>query len=297
MPPLAGELRSLAEKMCREEWKGYLIYSFLAGLEKDPEKRKVLSALAAQERRHYEFWRKLLGDCKTSGVNLLAYRIGYYLLGGAFVLRMLERGERETTRIYQELAEKLPEHREDILRIAREEAEHEEKLRAIYRDVRVEYLGYVALGLADAIVEVTGVNAGFLGATESPVLAGLAGLMVGFSASISMASAAYLQAKHEGGSVKPGMSALVTGLSYMLSVLLLVAPFFTLPSIHAAFAASLVVAALLAASLSYYTSVIHDRSTLAEIAENLGILFATAFASYLFGRLVSTLIPVQLPVG
>jgi len=57
-------------------------------------------------------------------------------------------------------------------------------------DVRmVRYLSFIILGFADAIVEITGVRAGFLGVT-SPTL--IAGLVVGFAAARSMGSAPYL---------------------------------------------------------------------------------------------------------
>jgi VIT1/CCC1 family predicted Fe2+/Mn2+ transporter len=56
-------------------------------------------------------------------------------------------------------------------------------------------MSFIVLGLADAIIEITCVHVGFLGVTSSTLIAGVAGLVVGFAASISMASAAYLQAK------------------------------------------------------------------------------------------------------
>jgi len=76
---------------------------------------------------------------------------------------------------------------------------HEHALIAQLKEKRIDYIGFIVLGLADAIVEITGVHAGFLGVTGSTLIAGVAGVIVGFSAAISMGSASYLQAKQNVG--------------------------------------------------------------------------------------------------
>ena len=68
------------------------------------------------------------------------------------------------------------------------------------------------LGLADALVEVTAIYTGSLGVYHSTMLTGLAGIIAGAAASISMASAAYLQAK-QGFKGSPFVAAGYTGSS------------------------------------------------------------------------------------
>ncbi len=281
-------VEGVAEELCRRELLDYLVYSALVGVERDPGRRRLLEAFAAMERRHYEFWRRLLGrECSVPRSLVSLYVAAYRLLGPAFVLKLLERGEGEAARLYERVLEGLEgEARREAERILREEAEIESRLLAEVRDARLHYLGYVALGLADAIVELTGVNAGFLGATSSTLMAGLASLVVGFSAAISMASAAYLQAKHGGDGVSPGLGALVTGASYLLTVLLLAAPFFLTSNMLLAFAASLATGLGLTAALTYYTAVVQEKSFTREYAESAGLLLLTAAAGYAFGELL-----------
>jgi len=59
----------------------------------------------------------------------------------------------------------------------------------------LKYISFVILGLADAIVEISGIHAGSLGIYHSTEITGLAGIVAGAAASIAMASAAYAQAK------------------------------------------------------------------------------------------------------
>ena len=59
----------------------------------------------------------------------------------------------------------------------------------VIQEAMIKYIGFIAMGLADAIVEITGVHAGFLGVTNSTLFAGISGIVVGFSTAISMGSA------------------------------------------------------------------------------------------------------------
>ncbi len=285
----------LLEEFCRDELYDHMVYKALASIEPDPKRRRLLEALAQQELRHYLFWRSLLGrDCRAPKPRVSLIAVAYRLLGPAFVLRLLERGEEGAIERYRRVLDKLddPELRKRLEAIIRDEEEHEKLLLREFEDARVKYLGYIALGLADAIIEITGVHAGFLGVTESTLMAGIAGLVVGFSAAISMASAAYLQAKH-GGEESPLVSAAITGLSYIFSVVLLALPYFTIHDMLASFAASLAIGIVLTGSLTYYSAVVQEKPFAREFAENTGLLLTTAIASYAFGQALGALFGVQ----
>lgn len=290
---LDEEARRLAERFCREEITVHHIYRWLA--ERDLERRQQLLRLAEQERRHYMFWSSILGHgCKPSRASLGWITLVYRILGPSFMIRLLERGEKSTIEHYRRFANRLRgEAREILEQIIREEEEHEKTLLSGIEDLRVKYMGYIALGLADAIVEITGVHAGFLGATASTLMAGIAGLVVGFSAALSMAGAAYLQAKH-GGEERPSASALVTGLSYIFSVVLLALPYFLTASMALAFAASLAMAMLLSGGFTYYSAVVEDKPFLREFVESAGLLLATALGSYAFGDALGRLAGVHV---
>jgi hypothetical protein len=95
------------------------------------------------------------------------------------------------------------------------------------------------LGVADAIVELTGVQAGFLGVTDSPLVAGIAGLIVGVAAAISMGAASYLQARAGDVGKNPAYRGVVTGLLYMLTVIALASPYFIIKDIFTAFTSAI----------------------------------------------------------
>ncbi|WP_228546725.1 VIT1/CCC1 transporter family protein [Hyperthermus butylicus] len=294
MVGLPGELLRSAEEFCRDELYSSMIYRALAEIEKDPHRRKLLEKIAEQEYEHYLFWRKLLGrDCSVGRPRVGLMAAGYRLLGPAFTLRLLERGERETIRKYREMLLHLPgAERAKLEEIIRDEKEHERRLLEELEDARIKYLGYVALGLADAIVEITGVHTGFLGATSNTIVAGVAGLVVGFSAAMSMAGAAYIQAKHSK-EENPPVSAIVTGISYILSVVLLALPYFLTKSMLLSFTASILVGITLTGAFTYYSTVIQEKPFTRELAESTALLLGTAAASYAFGELLGTILGIK----
>lgn len=277
----------LAEKFCIDEYQDYIIYSYLRDREGDPKLREILDKLARDERSHYEFWKRVSGrDCaeSVSKFKLKAIHIMRRMMGLTFTLKWLERHEEEVIESYKEFLNRLEgEERRELERIIREEEEHENELLGSIDERLVKYMGFIALGLADAIVEVTGVHAGVLGVTSSTIYAGVTGLIVGFSAAISMASAAYIQAKHEVGR-NPLFSAAITGLSYLVAVVMLALPYFLLHTMIGAFAASVVAGVILVAFFTYYSAIVSDREFLREFVETTGLMLATAFGSYLFGE-------------
>lgn len=297
---LPEEIARQAAEFCRDEYFDSLVYKALAEREVDPKRRRVLETLARQEWEHYEFWKEIAGDCgevKVSRARISLLAASYKLLGPAFTLKLLERGEEETIKRYREILDRLPEHlRPRLEAIIAEEEEHEDKLMEEIEDARAKYLGYMALGLADAVVEITGVHAGFLGATAKTLVAGVAGLVVGFSAALSMAGAAYLQAKH-GGEESPTTSALVTGLSYIFSVIVLALPYFLTENMALAFAVSVAAAVALTSTFTYYSVVIQGKPLARELAESVGLLLGTALGSFLFGEFLGRVTGIQGLLG
>ncbi|WP_236943422.1 VIT1/CCC1 transporter family protein [Ignicoccus islandicus] len=104
-----------------------------------------------------------------------------------------------------------------------------------------------------------------------------------------MTGAAYVQAKHDP-EVKAPLSAGVTGLSYLLSVILLALPYFLIHNIWAAFAASLLIALIILGGFIYYSSVINEKDFKREYLETVTLLMITAFGSYVFGTVMEGLL-------
>src|SRR5438128_11423035 len=105
------------------------------------------------------------------------------------------------------------------------EESQEDLLIGEIKENRVKYMSFIVLGLADAVVEISGIHAGSLRIFDRTELAGVAGIVAGMSASIAMASAAYAQAK-QGFEGSAKWSAIYTGVSYMLTAILLALPYF-----------------------------------------------------------------------
>lgn len=203
--------------------------------------------------------------------------------------------ERRVVEQYRQwLPHLAPEAQEQLTAIIKDEVEHENYFVSQVDEAIVRYIGFVALGLSDAIIEITGVYAGFLGVMKSTLLAGIAGLIVGFAASISMGVAAYLKSKSENRK-SPLTSAFVTSASYLLAVILLATPYFLTASMLVAFWISVILAILMSAGFTFYVSVVNETNFKREVMENTLLLLGTAFATYLFGNLLGSIFGISSP--
>ena len=261
------------------------VYHKLALIEKNPANRELLEKLSAQEKEHYEFWVSLVPDAKIKPRPLALYSTPLMrrLLGVTFTTKFLETHEKSAIATYEAMLSEMPEaHKARLKKIIEDERSHEISLIGEIKEKRIKYIGFIALGLADAIVEITGVHAGFLGVTGSTLIAGVSGLIVGFAAAISMASAAYIQAKQDT-ERSALVSALVTGISYLFSVVLLALPYFLIRTMITAFLASTSVGLLLLAGFTFYGAVVYDRVFLREFLEAASLMIGTAIATFFVG--------------
>jgi vacuolar iron transporter family protein len=277
---------NVARKFCAEEHKSKTIYNELAKWEKDAGRRKILQRLAAQEEGHYRFWKKYAGEYEpgVSGFYVKFIVLLRTVFGLTFTLKLLERHENNATNDYRALAASIPRaDRKAFMRMIKDEIEHEKYFLSQINESVLKYMSFIVLGLSDAIVEITGVHTGFLGVTSSTLIAGIAGLVVGFAAAISMASAAYLQAKQD--TAKPPVkSAIATGIAYFAAVVLLATPYFFIRTMIEAFAASLIAALVLMAAFIFYSSVINEKSFRREYVESAVLILATSILAFLFGE-------------
>ncbi len=286
-----GRARDFALK----EFEEYLVYSWLARVERNPRRREILRSLASQERGHYEFWRRR--EPVEPGRWVYAKAVLLVLLrlifGITFVGKLMERGERSIVDEYSEAAASMEgEERRTLEAIIEDERSHEADMLAQVDETIVKYMGALVLGLSDAIVEITGAHAGTLGTTNDTLIAGVIGLIVGVSASISMASASYLQTKHETGK-SPRTAAAVTGLGYMGAVALMSLPYFLTHVIYVAFAASISVGVLLALMLTFQGSVYSESDFRREFVQTAALLLGTAMLSYLLGEVLGTALGIR----
>ena len=118
--------------------------------------------------------------------------------------------------------------------MAKEEDEHEKALIDMLDEERLKYIGSMVLGLNDALVELSGALAGFTFALTESRLVGVAGLITGVAATLSMGASEYLSQRSESGELHPLKAAIYTGIAYLITVTLLVAPYFIVPNVYLA---------------------------------------------------------------
>jgi VIT1/CCC1 family predicted Fe2+/Mn2+ transporter len=276
------------QSYCKDEYTDYVVYRELAKREPDQERRGILEQLSQKELGHYEFWKKRVGEYRprVNPVYLRGVIILRFLFGLTFTIKLLERHEEKTIAEYRSyLQSAQPEERAELEVMIRDEEEHEHYFVSQINEGVVRYMSFIVLGLADAIVEITGVHAGFLGVTNSTLIAGIAGLVVGFAAAISMASAAYLQAKHDVAR-SPTVSAIATGVAYISAVSGLAMPYFFTRNMPYAFGSSIAVAVVLIAAFTFYGAVLSGRVFKREFFLTVGLTLGTALGTFLFGEMV-----------
>ncbi|MBR2388549.1 MAG: VIT1/CCC1 transporter family protein [Clostridia bacterium] len=281
---------SLIKKMQQNELTESVIYKKIAKFAKGEENKKTLERLANEEHSHYEIWHKYTGiDMKPQKAKVFKYTFIARILGFTFAVKLMERGEEGAQSQYEKLAEEVPES----IFIREQEEEHEAALLDMLDEESLQYVGSMVLGLSDALVELAGSLAGFTFALGSTRHVALSGLIVGISATFSMASSEFLSAKSEGRN-DALKSCSYTGIAYLLTVVLLVLPYLLLSNGIVALACMLVIIVAIISGFTYYTSVAKDQPFLSRFLEMTLISFGVAIISFFVGILAKTLLGVDI---
>jgi VIT1/CCC1 family predicted Fe2+/Mn2+ transporter len=275
----------------RNEITEHLIYSRLAGAEKDPRNADVLRQIARDELGHYQFWREQTGrDVRPSRWQVFKYLWLARLFGMTFSFKLMERGEGQAQLTYERIARSIPEAR----RVADDEDRHEQELLGLLDEERLRYVGSMVLGLNDALVELTGALAGLSLAMRNTRVIALAGLITGIAASFSMAASEYLSRKSEQGQHEPLKSSLYTGVAYIVTVMLLIAPYLLLGNYLVCLAVTMGIAILIILGFNYYVSVAKDLPFRRHFLQMAGISLGVAAISFAIGYLIRILLGVEL---
>ena len=284
-----SDLAEIAYINAKDEYTHYEVYKRLSELKHGrfthSDFTNTLSDLAGAEYRHYVFWARYCPGRKPTASRLTVYLIVLvrFFLGVTFAVRYLERNEARTVRKYREAAHLIPsEDKEQFNGMIADEDEHEQKFAGEFDEPHLKYISFIVLGLADALVEIAGIHAGSLGIYNSTELAGLAGVVAGAAASLSMASAAYAQAK-AGFKGSATVSAIYTGISYFLTAVVLATPYFLTKVMVDALVVSLILAVILMAFTTFYGSVISGVAFMKDFLEITGIMFGATAALYMLG--------------
>ena len=282
----------IINKMQQNELTESFIYEEIAKFAKGDNNKEVLLRLAKEERAHYEIWKKYTGlDMKPEKLKILKYKLISLIFGFTFAVKLMEKGEDAAQIEYGLVAEEI----EESVSIRQQEEEHEAALLEMLDEERLQYVGSMVLGLNDALVELTGSLAGFTFALQNTRLIALSGLIIGISATFSMASSEFLAARSEGRN-DALKSCTYTGIAYLITVVLLIAPYmiFGSASYIAALICMIVIVILIIAGFTYYTSVAQDQPFKSRFLEMACISVGVAVISFVVGVLAKRFLGVDV---
>lgn len=283
---------AIIKKMQQSELTESVIYAEIAKFAKGEENKETLLRLAREEKAHYEIWKKYTGiEMQPEKGKVFKYKLLARILGFTFAVKLMENGEENAQEEYEQLAAEVP---ESVIIRAQEE-EHEQALLGMLDEERLQYVGSMVLGLNDALVELTGSLAGFTFALQNTRLIALSGLIIGISATFSMASSEFLAARSEGRS-DALKSCTYTGIAYLITVVLLIAPYLMFDSANylLALVCMLIVVILIIAGFTYYTSVAQDQPFKSRFLEMAVISISVAVISFVVGILAKKFLGVDI---
>jgi vacuolar iron transporter family protein len=197
----------------RDETDAAFLYRRLEEVEGDPKRKDIYRRLAAVEDKHVAVWAKILADNGRGGpaprpsarARVLAWTARRF--GPDVLSNLLLREEGREVKGYLAMHKGSAEGpaRDAALRLARESAEHAERLNALagregepwHQAGAGGFLRNVVYGFNDGLTANFGLVAGVLGADVAPhvvLVSGVAGMAAD---ALSMASSGYLAAKSE----------------------------------------------------------------------------------------------------
>ncbi|MHA1400570.1 MAG: VIT1/CCC1 transporter family protein [Candidatus Heimdallarchaeaceae archaeon] len=281
------EERKILLELQKDEITSERVYRRIAQKEKNSENKKVLENIANEESKHYLILKKYTKrEVSPNKFKIFIYMLIVRIFGITFGVKLLERNEEKGQKHYSRILERYPE----IPAIIEDEEQHENELIAMIDEERLNYIGSIVLGLNDALVELTGALAGFTLALQTGQLVALTGLITGISAAMSMGASEYLSSKSEGNQ-NAKKSALYTGrTTYLITVILLILPFFLIPSSFISLGITLAVAISIIAFFNYYISVTSDEHFGKKFLEMALISLGVAAISFGIGYLIDQFI-------
>jgi len=267
----------------KNEITEHFIYEKLSSFQKSKHNQEVLKSISDDELRHYGIWKLYTGEeVKPDKRKIWWYVFIAKVFGVTFGLKLMESGEESAQEVYEKVAQVIPE----ALKIKDEEETHENELVNMIDEEKLKYIGSVVLGLNDALVELTGTLAGLTFALQNARLVGVAGLITGIAASLSMAASEYLSTKAEGGEKNPLKASIYTGFAYVLAVIILILPFLLLGNPFLSLLIALIGAIFLILVFTFYFSVVREVSFRKRFTEMLAISLGVAGLSFLIGLAV-----------
>ncbi len=292
MKNISAKALKIIKKMQQGELTESVIYAEIAKFAKGEENKKTLIRLSEEEKAHYEIWKGYTGvEMKPEKLKIFRYKLIARVLGFVFAIKLMENGEEHAQEEYDFLSTEV----EESVAIKKQEEEHEAALIEMLDEERLQYVGSMVLGMNDALVELTGSLAGFTFAMQNTRLIALSGLIMGISATFSMASSEFLAARSEGRN-DAFKSCCYTGVAYLITVALLIMPYLLLNNSQYLIAlfAMIGIVILIIAGFTYYISVVKNEKFRPQFLEMSAISVGVAVVSFIVGILAKKFLGVDL---
>ncbi|MFO7881238.1 MAG: VIT1/CCC1 transporter family protein [Kosmotogaceae bacterium] len=284
-------LKKALQVFQRNEITEYHIYMKLSN-NLSGENREILKKIAEDEKKHYDKWKEHSGkSVRPNKLKIFWYILIAKIFGMTFALKALEENEENAQENYYKYVSDLP----DAQEILEDESEHEKQLLNMLDEERINYISSMVLGLNDALVELTGALAGLTLALQNTVIVALSGFITGVAAALSMGASEYLSKKSEGNSEKhPAKSALYTGITYLVTVLILILPYLVISNILIALGFTLLAAVLIILVFTYFVSVVKERPFKKTFFEMFSISMGVAAVSFVIGLIIREVFNVDV---
>jgi len=278
-------------KIQRTEQTEYFVYRNLAKSFNGTPTEDLLNRIANDESAHHNFWKKYTKkEVKPNKFIIWFYSFLGRFLGLTFSIKLMEKSEKRAQELYSQIVEQIPEAK----KIIAEEETHENTLISLIDEDKLKYAGAIVLGLNDALVELTGALAGLTFVLQNTRIIALAGLITGIAASFSMSASSYLSARADSQGKGYLKSAIYTGLAYILTVIMLVAPYLLFSNPFFALIITFAVAIFIIFCFNFYISVAKDYSFKSRFLEMILINLAVTGITFLIGISVREILGIDI---
>ncbi|HQL67386.1 MAG TPA: VIT1/CCC1 transporter family protein [Caldisericia bacterium] len=291
---IAKEDLNLLIQFQRNEITEHLFYDILSKRGKGKNK-EVLEKISSDELKHYNIIKNFTNlEIKENKFFIYKNLILTYIFGLTFGIKLMENGESKAQKSYENLINNLDENEKEIFKnILLDENKHENELLSLIDEEKVNFIGSIVLGINDALIELTGALAGLTFTLKNSSLIFVVGFITGFAATLSMASSEYLSKKAEKDE-NAGKASIYTGITYILTVILLMFPYLIFKNYTVAFIITLIMAIIVILITSYFVSTVKELSFKNRFIEMAFLSLGIAFVSYIFGYLLRILFNVEV---
>ena len=270
----------------RIEYTHSNIYSRLSNRVKNTENKATLKLLSEQEKEDYNLWKSYTGiDVQPFKFYELFYYLCSVILGITFGVKLMEGGKGGLRNDFIKSIVK----EKDLATLLKMEQEKEQELVGIINEEKLNYVGSIVLGLNDALVELTALLSGITFALHDSRTVIVTAFITGVAAAFSMAGSEYLSSKADGEAKSAKISAIITGIAYMVTVVILLLPYVLFSNLYIALIFTIINAVLIILLFNFYISVAKDLDFKKRFTEMLTISLGVSFLSFLIGLLINKL--------